>query len=161
MSVRHGARCYDGAAVNSLYIALAFLTGAGIAAQALINSRLRLELGGAFWAAIGQFVVGLVLLILLVVATRQPGPTLANALRAPWWVWTGGAFGATFIVVSIVLTPRMGTALTLASITIGQLVTALILDHNGWLGGTVVRITPMRAAGAALLFAGIWLMRVR
>ncbi len=147
--------------MNPFYLVLAFLTGAGIAAQALINSRLRFELGGPFWAAIGQFVVGLALLILLVLVTRQPGPTLASAFRAPWWVWTGGVFGATFIVVSIVLTPRMGTALTLASITVGQLLAALILDHNGWLGGTVVRITPMRAAGAALLFAGIWLMRAR
>lgn len=147
--------------MNPIYIALAFLTGAGIAAQALINSRLRIELGGPFWAAIGQFVVGLLLLVAIVVATRQAGPTLGTAFKAPWWVWTGGVFGATFIVVSIVLTPRMGTALTLASITVGQLLAALVLDHNGWLGATVIRITPMRATGAALLLAGIWLMRVR
>jgi transporter family-2 protein len=147
--------------VNPLYLALAFLTGAGIAAQALINSRLRVELGGPFWAAIGQFVVGLLLLILLVLATRQPAPTLVNAFRAPWWVWTGGAFGATFIVVSIILTPRMGTALTLAAITVGQLLTALVLDHNGWLGGPVIKLSPLRMLGAAMLLGGILLMRSR
>lgn len=147
--------------MSILYIALAFFTGAGIAAQSLINSRLRVVLGSPFWAAIGQFVVGLLLLIVLAALTRQPAPMLANVSRSPWWVWTGGVFGATFIVVSIVLTPRMGTALTLASITVGQMVAALILDHNGWLGGTVVRMTPLRLAGVALLLAGIWLMRSR
>ena len=145
--------------MNNLYIALALITGAGIAVQSLINARLRVVLGGPFWAAIGQFVVGLSLLILLALATRQPAPTFGEVPRAPWWIWTGGLFGALFIVVSIVLTPRMGTAVTLASITVGQLVMALVLDHNGWLGGPVIRLSPIRMLGAGLLLAGIFLMR--
>ena len=71
--------------MDSLYIALALVTGAGIAVQSLINARLRIVLGGPFWAAIGQFVVGLSLLILLAVATRQPAPTFGDVPRAPWW----------------------------------------------------------------------------
>lgn len=145
--------------MESLYIALALLTGAGVAVQALINARLRIVLGGPLWAAIGQFVVGLVLLAVLALATRQAAPTLAAVPRAPWWVWTGGAFGATFIVTSIVLTPKMGTAVTLASITVGQMLTALVLDHYGWLGGPVIRLSPLRLLGAGLLLAGILLMR--
>jgi transporter family-2 protein len=147
--------------VNSLYILAAVLTGAGIAAQALINSRLRVVLGGALWAAVGQFVVGLVLLVVLALATRQPSPTFEAVPRSPWWIWTGGVFGAVFIVVSILLTPRMGTALTVASITIGQLLAALAFDHTGWLGAPVIRMSPIRLAGAALLCAGIVLMRWR
>ena len=145
--------------VNNLYIVLALLTGAGVAVQSLINARLRVVLGGPLWAAIGQFIVGLALLIVLAVVTRQPAPTFESVPRTPWWVWSGGAFGATFIVTSIVLTPRMGTALTLASITVGQLLTALVLDHNGWLGGPVIRLSPVRLLGAGLLLAGIFLMR--
>lgn len=147
--------------MDGLYIALALVTGAGVAIQSLINARLRLVLGGPFWAAIGQFVVGLLLLIVLALATRQPGPTYGEVPRAPWWVWTGGAFGATFIITSIVLTPKMGTALTLASITVGQLLMALVLDHNGWLGGPVIRLSPLRLLGAAMLLGGILLMRGR
>jgi bacterial/archaeal transporter family-2 protein len=147
--------------VDSLYIALALITGAGVAVQALINARLRIVLGGPFWAAIGQFIVGLLLLAVLAVATRQSAPTLEEVPRAPWWVWTGGAFGATFIIVSIVMTPRVGTAVTLASVTVGQLLMALVLDHHGWLGGPVIRLSPVRLLGAGLLLAGILLMRVR
>jgi transporter family-2 protein len=162
---RLGGILYDerrpGSVVSNLYIALALLTGAGVAVQSLINARLRVVLGGPFWAAIGQFIVGLLLLLVLAVATRQPAPTFGDVPRAPWWVWTGGGFGAVFIITTIVLTPRMGTALTLASVTVGQLLMALVLDHNGWLGGPVIRLSSMRLLGAAMLLGGILLMRAK
>ena len=145
--------------MNPLYLLTALVTGAAIAVQTLANFRLRVALGSALWGAIGQFVVGLVLLLVLVIVARQPGPTVGGLWRMPWWGWTGGAFGALFIVVSIVLTPRLGTALTLASITVGQLLTALVLDHYGWLGGTVVRLSAPRLLGAFCLLLGIALMR--
>jgi transporter family-2 protein len=143
------------------YLLLALMAGAGVAAQAPINARLRTVLGAPLWAAVGQFVVGLGLLVVLALATRQPAPTFDEVPKHPWWVWAGGACGATFIVVSIVLTPRMGTAVTLATITAGQMVAALALDHYGWLGAPTIRLSLLRALGAGLLFAGIALMRAR
>ena len=102
--------------MNPLYLSVALVTGAAIAVQALANSRLRLALGTPVWAAIAQFVVGLVLLIVVAFATRQPAPILGGLGRMPAWAWVGGIVGALFIVVSIVLTPRLGTAVTLATI---------------------------------------------
>jgi transporter family-2 protein len=77
----------------------------------------------------------------------------------PWWGWVGGGIGALFIVVSIVLTPRLGTALTLATITAGQLLAALVLDHYGWLGAPMIRLSVPRVLGALCLLLGIALMR--
>jgi bacterial/archaeal transporter family-2 protein len=145
--------------VNNFYLLLAFVTGAGVAAQSVINSRLRLLLGGPLWAAAAQFVVGLLLLLLAAIATRQPAPTTAGLGTAPWWVWTGGAFGATFIVVTIVLTAKIGATLTLASIIVGQLTAALVVDHYGLFGGTVVRLSPLRVTGVVLLLLGVMLIR--
>lgn len=145
--------------MNNFYLLLAFVTGAGVAVQSVVNARLRLILGGPIWAAAAQFIVGLLLLLLLAVASRQPAPVTAGLGSAPWWVWTGGAFGATFIVVTIMLTAKIGATLTLASIIVGQLVAALIVDHYGLFGGTVVRLTPLRAGGVALLLLGVMLIR--
>jgi transporter family-2 protein len=145
--------------VNNFYLLLAFVTGAGVAAQSVINSRLRLLLGGPFWAAAAQFIVGLLLLLLIALATRQPAPATNGLGSAPWWVWTGGAFGAIFIVVTIVLTAKIGATLTLASIIVGQLTAALVVDHYGLFGGTVVRLTPLRLTGVALLLLGVMLIR--
>jgi transporter family-2 protein len=140
-----------------LFVALA--TGAAMSVQALSNSRLRLALDSPMWAAIGQFIVGLAALAAIAIVMRQPAPDTEGLSRMPWWGWVGGAIGALFIVVSIVLTPRLGTALTLATITVGQMLAALVLDHYGWLGAPVVRLSLPRALGAACLLLGIALMR--
>jgi transporter family-2 protein len=145
--------------VNSFYLSVALATGAAMAVQALANSRLRFALGTPLWAAIAQFIVGLVALVVIAVALRQPGAETSGLSRMPWWGWIGGAIGALFIVVSIVLTPRLGTALTLATMTVGQLLAALLLDHYGWLGAPVIRLSVTRLLGAVFLLAGIALMR--
>ena len=145
--------------MNPFYLVVALATGAAIAVQALANSRLRVALGTPVWAAIAQFIVGLAALAVIAIVTRQPSPETGGLWRMPWWGWLGGAVGALFIVVSIVLTPRLGTALTLATITVGQLIAALALDHYGWLGAPVVRLSLPRLLGAICLLAGIALMR--
>ena len=145
--------------MNPFYLVVALATGAAIAVQALANSRLRLALGTPVWAAIAQFILGFAALAVIAVVTRQPSPETGGLWRMPWWGWIGGPVGALFIVVSIVLTPRLGTALTLATITVGQLIAALALDHYGWLGAPVVRLSLPRLLGAICLLAGIAFMR--
>ncbi len=147
--------------MNNLLLLLALGTGAGVAVMAVFNARLGGLLGGPFWAAAAQFTVALSVVLLVAIVTRQPGPTTSGLGGAPWWVWTGGAFSATFIVVSIFLTPRLGVAMTLATIIVGQLTAALVVDHFGLFGGPVVRVSLTRVAGVALLLAGITLMRWR
>ena len=145
--------------MSPLYLFIALVTGAAIAVQALANTRLRVALGTPVWAAVAQFVVGLVLLLGVAFIMRQPAPMIGGLTRMPLWGWVGGAVGALFIVVSIVLTPRLGTAVTLATITVGQMVAALVLDHYGWLGSPVIRLTLPRLLGVACLMLGIFLMR--
>lgn len=145
--------------MNSLYLLLGLVAGAGITAQAAINAHLRLFLGAPLWAAATQFIVGLTLVLLAALMTRQPAPVTTGLASAPWWVWTGGLFGATFIVASIVLTARLGAALMMASTIVGQLSAALLIDHYGWFGATVIRMSPGRVLGAALLVLGVVLIR--
>jgi transporter family-2 protein len=145
--------------VNNLYLLLAFATGAAMAAQAIINSQLRFLIGGPIWAAATQFVVGLVALLIAAVVTQQPGPVTAGLAKAPWWIWIGGVIGAAFILVSIVLAAKIGATLTLASIIVGQLTAALVIDHFGLFGGTIVRLSPLRVTGVALLLLGVTLIR--
>jgi transporter family-2 protein len=145
--------------VNNFYLLLALATGAGVAVMAVFNARLGGLLGGPFWAAVVQFLVALSTVLLVALATRQPAPITTGFHGAPWWVWLGGVFSATFIVVSTFLTPRLGVAVTLATIIVGQLSAALVVDHFGLFGGPVVRVSLTRVAGVALLLAGITLMR--
>ena len=145
--------------LRNLFILFAVVAGAGVAMQAVINSRLRFILGAPIWAASTQFVVGLATLAIVAAATRQALPSAAALARTPWWMWTGGLYGAVFIFMTVVATPRLGAALMMAAAIVGQLTAALVIDHYGWFGADVVPITAMRLLGVALLVGGVILIR--
>ncbi|HZM62657.1 MAG TPA: DMT family transporter [Vicinamibacterales bacterium] len=145
--------------MNNLYLLFALLTGAGVAVQSVINARLRVLLDGPFWAAAVQVIVALVFLLVLTLLTRQPAPVLSGIARAPLWIWTGGLFGAMFVLATIILTPKLGATLTLAMMIVGQLTGALVVDHYGLFSGTIVRLSTLRVLGVALLLLGVWLIR--
>lgn len=145
--------------MSSLYMLFAVAAGIGVAVQAVLNARLRFVLGAPVWAAITQFVVGLAVLGVVALVTR-PGPPATAALgKAPWWLWTGGIFGATFILMGVIVTPRLGAALMLASTIVGQLGAALLVDHFGWFGAAVIPISATRIVGVVLLAIGVILIR--
>jgi len=137
----------------------AVAAGAGVAAQAIINARLRFVLGAPVWAACAQFIVGLAMLALVALVTQQSPPAAGSIGRAPWWMWAGGLFGATFILMSVIVTPKLGTALMMASTIVGQLGAALVIDHYGWFGASVIPISLTRLFGVALLTVGVILIR--
>jgi transporter family-2 protein len=144
-----------------MYIAMALAAGAGLAFQAVINSRLRMVLGSALWAAFVQVLVGLVFLAVVVTIARDPAPGGGAIARAPWWAWTGGILGSFFVLTAIVATVPLGAALTMALVVVGQTLAALIIDHYGWFGLEVQRLSPLRLLGALLLVSGVALMRLR
>ena len=137
---------------------LAAFGGMAIALQALINSRLQQAAGNPILAAAISFTVGLVAL-LLVLTTQTRGPQTLT--QAPWWVWVGGMLGAFYIVVSILLIPRIGAAALVSSAVMGQMVFALVADHYGFLGVQVRTASPVRVLGGMLLIAGVILIRGR
>ena len=144
-----------------MYIALAVAAGIGLAFQAVINSRLRMLLDSALWAAFVQVLVGLLVLAVMVAIAREPVPSGAGITRAPWWIWTGGMLGALYVATVIVATPPLGASLMFASVVVGQTLTALLIDHFGWFGVMAQPLSPVRLAGAALLVGGVLLIRVR
>jgi len=145
--------------VTNLYILFAVAAGAGVAAQAVINGRLRFILGAPVWAATAQFVVGLIVLVLFATLSRTAIPGGVDVARAPWWMWTGGIFGATFILMAVIATPALGAALMLASSIVGQLGAALVIDHYGLFGATAIPITSTRILGLVFLALGVILIR--
>lgn len=145
--------------MTNVYLLFAVAAGAGVAVQAIINARLRFVLGAPVWAASVQFVVGLLMLGVVALVTQQSPPPPGAFGRAPWWMWLGGLFGATFILMSVIVTAKLGTALMMAATIVGQLGAALAIDHFGWFGATVMPISLTRVLGAVLLAVGVILIR--
>lgn len=143
-----------------LYAGFAFVVGAGLAAQAAINTGLRAYVGGPVIAAAVSFLVGLVFLVVVAVIVAAVGGTSPLRLTAaPWWAWVGGVIGAIYIVATILLTPRVGVGVVIALAVAGQLVGALIIDQFGLFGLPARQISPLRAIGVALLVSGAVLVR--
>jgi transporter family-2 protein len=142
-----------------LLVLLGLLAGAGIPVQASVNSALRQHLGRPEWATLVNFGAGFLAMAAVLVAQRVRLPSAAQVGAAPWWTWTGGALGAFFVFSTVVMTPRLGVATSLAVILAGQLLSALALDHAGVLGLATRQVTPGRLAGVVLLAAGVFLVQ--
>lgn len=132
--------------------------GAVLPVQASVNSEMGRQLGRPEWAALVNFVVGSIGLACWLLVQRVPVPAEA-AGRAPWWAWTGGLLGAFFVSMVVLVAPRLGVATTLALAVAGQMAAAVIIDHMGWLGVAERPFDLSRAVGAALLVAGVMLLR--
>lgn len=140
-----------------MFVFLALVAGATMPVQAGINLRLRHALGDPVWAALISFGVGTLALLVYGVATR-PIPTLGMAATAPAWAWTGGACGAFFVTVTILLAGEIGATTTMAWLLAGQFTAALLLDHFGLISFDVHTVSPLRILGVVLLIVGATLV---
>jgi len=139
---------------------MAGLVGAGLTVQVGMNATVRASLGSPVVAAIVNFVVGLVALVLVAVASGArwaPGSTAS----VPAWAWFGGLLGAAYVASTTVLGPRLGAAALLGLTLAGQMAAALLVDHYGVIGFPQSPVTPARLLGAALLVAGVLLIMRR
>lgn len=142
-----------------LPILLAAAAGACIVVQQALNANLRVALDSAAWSGFASYAMGLAFMGALAALTRDPAPSLGTAARIPWWGWTGGLFGATYIALAILLVPKLGSAAFIGLLVAGQMVMSVLFDHFGWLGLAQRPLDLTRAAGVLLMVAGVALIR--
>lgn len=146
--------------INYVFLGLfAIFAGVALPLQAALNVQVRALLGNPLRASLASFTVGIAILAALVIFTRDPMPALGTLARAPWWVWCGGALGAFYIVASVVVVPRLGSAFAFALIVAGQMAASLAIDRFGLFGVPQTSFSLTRALGAALLVGGVLLVR--
>jgi bacterial/archaeal transporter family-2 protein len=146
-------------ALFGLYL-LAAGAGVSFIFQQAVNSNLRAEIGSPWWAGFISYLGGTLAMFVMVVALREPWLSASAIARSSWMSWTGGIFGAIYIAISILLLPRLGAAVVVALIVVGQMIGALVFDHFGLLGVPETPASPIRVAGAVLLIAGAVLIRI-
>jgi bacterial/archaeal transporter family-2 protein len=145
----------------ALWVSVLLAVGAGVSfvLQQAVNADLRAALGSAAWAGFVSYLGGTLCMFALALAVRDPLPATAMVARSNWWAWSGGFFGAIYIAISILLVPRIGAATFVALLVAGQMLSSLIADNYGWLGLAERPADVSRLVGAALLVAGVILIR--
>jgi transporter family-2 protein len=139
-------------------ILLVFVAGGMVAAQAPTNAILAKAGGSPILAALISFTVGTAALFLVWLATPNR-PSSAAFAGLPWYAWIGGLYGAMFVAVAAYAAPKIGIASLITVGIAGQIAVALFLDHFGALGLPRDPISLGRVAGAALVIAGVVLVR--
>ena len=137
---------------------VAVLIGAGLSVQVGLNAQVRHYLGDPALAALGNFLVGTVAILVYLVLMRASWPTTGLLRSVPPVNWAGGLFGAAYVAASALLAPRLGSAPMLALLIGGQLLMSLLLDHFGWIGFATHEMNLWRVVGAVLLVAGVVLI---
>jgi transporter family-2 protein len=126
--------------------------------QGTINGRLGKSIESPAYASFISFVIGTVALLIFSVVTQ---PSLKwNSLRtAHPFEWAGGLLGAFYVLVVVLMLPRLGAALTFSLIVAGQIVISVWLDHIGFLGAVPHSINLPRILGVLLIIGGVILVR--
>ena len=140
-----------------LYALLPLVGGAMIAIQAPVNARLRLVLSSPIGSALISFVVGIVILGAALVIVGDTG-NLSALGGGPWWAYLGGAFGAFFVVTTLLASPRVGVTTTFVSVVLGQVAAAALIDRLGWFGQRSIAFSWERAIALVLLTISLVLL---
>lgn len=136
-------------------VAIAFAGGLAIGLQSPIASLMSGRIGSlesAFVVHLGGALIASVPLLIM------GGGQLGRWRELPAYALLSGGLGLVLIAAISYSIPRIGLANTVAPLIAAQLVAGSIIDHFGLFGLEVRLLDPVRVAGIALLFAGIWMV---
>ena len=141
--------------VVGVAIFFGLIAGSAVALQgpmiSLIGQRLG-NLESVFIIHLGGAVLSGIPLILL------GGGSLSEWRALPWYVFFAGGFGLIIVGTISFGLPRIGAAGVFTIMIIAQLITAVILDHFGWLQPTVRAVDLTRILGIGIIMIGTWLV---
>lgn len=130
-----------------------FLAGVGVPLLASMNAALGQKIGSPAAAALCLFSIAFVVTAFVTLATGSSA--LKLLLVQPKQLFLGGALIAFYVLSITYIAPHFGVGNAVFFVLLGQLVAAGTIDHFGLFGSQVVPLTFNRAAGIALMAAGI------
>ena len=123
-----------------------------------------LAMNGAVGAAIGNPRVGNALfwcigavMAILIGATGWQSGALSGLGKVNPLMLTAGAMGASLVFGIAWIIPQIGAQHMTVMLLTGQILSAMVLSHFGWLGSPVQPVSVTNMLGAALLIGGAFL----
>ncbi len=123
-----------------------------------MNGALRRALENPWLASLISFLPIVALLLVLFFCQPSPLPSARGLAAMPWWAPLGGILGAFAVIAGLLFVDRIGAG-PFAGLTISaNLLMSLAIDQFGWFGVPPHALNFGRAAGGALMVAGIALI---
>ncbi|SDE61651.1 hypothetical protein SPACI_030350 [Sporomusa acidovorans DSM 3132] len=140
-----------------LPLLLALISGVLMAVQGSLNTGLSKAIGLLEATFIVHFTGTVLVMILLFLFSMGKGNW--NAWQAaPWYSWLGGVVGVAIIYLVAASIPQVGVANATTAIIVGQVLTAILIDHFGGFGLDRVACSPQQIGGLILLAVGARLL---
>lgn len=144
-----------------LLTVVALVAGGMIAAQAPINAEVAARLGHPLSAALWSFCVGTAFLAVFVLLFARGSTNLGAIPSMPLYMLLGGGLlGVIYVVVNLMLAPKIGVAAVMALGIAGQLIAALFLDRYGLFDLAQRELSAGRVSGVLLVFVGALMVRM-
>lgn len=138
---------------NVAYASIMFLAGVGVPLLAALNAALGSRIGSPAVAALCLFFIAFLVACVAVLLT---GAGAVRALAAqPRHLFLGGVLVAFYVLSITYIAPHFGVGNAVFFVLLGQLVAAAMIDHFGLFGAKVAPLGVTRAAGIALMAAGV------
>lgn len=136
------------------YAAVMLVAGIGVPGLAALNAALGVRLGSPTAAAVCLFTVALLGSATVLLIT---GPaSLSTVVSAPRHLFLGGVLIAFYVLSITHIAPHFGVGNAVFFVLLGQLISAAAIDHFGLMGARVEPLNLTRAAGIALMTAGVF-----
>lgn len=141
-----------------IFYILPLLAGVALSIQSGVNSQLRTVVNNPILAAFISFLTGTAALIIMLFFSKKEMPSWDIYAGISWYKYTGGLLGVLVVVSVILSVPRIGAANMFVLIILGQLLTAVIMDHYGILGMQPNSFNVKKLVGVLFLIAGAYLV---
>lgn len=140
----------------SMPFIIAAISGIAMAVQGTINSILA-QRTALLSATLMVHLIGSVVALAAVLIAGAP---LLHVpwQSIPWYLYLGGVLSVIIIGLVAVSIPRIGVANATTAIIIGQVGTAVLIDHFGWFGVERMSWNTWQFLGLALFAAGAKLL---
>ncbi|MDX8353706.1 DMT family transporter [Cognatiyoonia sp. IB215182] len=128
--------------------------GIGIPVLAALNAALGRTIGSPAAAATILFIVAFAVALIAALLSNAQG--FAKLATAPWHLFLAGVLIAFYVLSITWIAPTMGVGNAVFFVLLGQLISAAAIDHFGLFGAQISSLTWTRAAGIALMAAGVF-----
>ncbi|MDE4132623.1 DMT family transporter [Phaeobacter sp. QD34_3] len=133
------------------------VAGIGIPVLAALNAALGQRMGSPVAAGVILFLVAL---LTTGIVFLMAGGSLKAAVGAPPHLFLAGCLVAFYVLTITWVAPTFGVGNAVFFVLIGQLISAAIIDHFGLFGAAQHPLTLARAAGIAVMGAGVFLTQI-
>jgi bacterial/archaeal transporter family-2 protein len=142
--------------MRAQYYVLTLFLGVVLTVHLLMNGRVGTAINNAPVANALFWCIGAVTALIIGFTGWQSG-ALAPLAQVNPLMLTAGAMGASLVFAIAWIAPQVPPGTFFVFLLTGQVLSAMIIGHYGWLGSQVNAITPMHLVGAALMLVGAFL----